>query len=268
MENRDETNWMKHATALLCSLVMVGSLTLATAAKDEDKDDTEICDKRFKVFTRDGETELGTYRIQASTKTAAKEIEIVEAVSMVYRGKKLSLESTVTYDTAATAISPTTGTAETTLDGKVCMKGSVALSNMKRTYSFEAKGFLDKRSGEKIDPPSKFAKDGQPLPEGAIIFQSALIAIGPKFLPQAGELKNVVWVEFPDDIGASELINFKEEHRMVRTKADAGGEFELKLYEDETDEQVVAAVRYSKGGKIVSISSYGKLKLVEVKEED
>ena len=85
-------------------------------------------------------------------------------------------------------------------------------------------------------------------------------------LPKEGELKDVVFVEFPDDIGAPELITFKKGYRLVREKLDKDGEYNLKIYSPHSEDSI-SHIRYNKNDQIVSIVSFGKMKLREVKEE-
>ena len=241
---------------ILAGQLAFAILSSGAAAKDGDE---KLQEERFKVFSRDGESELGTYQISAVAKGEdKKEIEISDTVVLEMRERKMSIVSKVTY-VAGKPLSPTKASVVTKIDGELCMKGSVTLT--RRTFDHECTGFLDRRSGEKIDPPKKYGKKGAELPEGIVVFQSALIALGPKLMPEAGELDKFAWVEFPDDIGAPELINVKGSYRLVRERADAKGEFAIKLY-GRGDDDPTASIRYSKDGKIVAIDALGGLRLV------
>jgi hypothetical protein len=248
-------------------MIIAGAGLFAAEEADEAKAKSEskiICKKEYKIVAPNGEKEMGTYGILAVQKKGAeKNINITETVSMDYRGKKVEYKSTVTYNSKS-PISPENATAETKVDGKVCMKGTVTFSE--KTISLECTGFLNKRTGKVIDPPKRFEKKDEPRPKGVLIFQSALAAIGPRLLPKEGELKNVVFVEFPDDIGAPELINFKEGYRLVREKPDDKGDYRIRISSPHSDESRLQ-VRYNKNDQIVSIASFGKMKLKEVKEK-
>lgn len=255
---------MNRSVVLLCA-VLVGECSVRStfAADEKPQAGKTICDKQFKIVSPDGEHELGTYSIKATTKEAGSKIEIVESVALDYRGKKVEMKSVVIYDNASPA-SPLKGTAETRLDGKACMKGTVTFSG--KTVDIEGTGLLNPRTGAAIDPPRKFEMKGQPVAEGVLVFQSALPAIGPRILPKEGELKNIVFVEFPDDLGAPELVTFKEGYRLVREKPDENGEYVLKMYSPFQSDSI-SQIRFSKDDQIVSFASHGKLKLVEVQDK-
>ena len=253
--------------ALALSIIIAGACLFATEAADKTKAKPEnkiICKKKFKLVAPNGDKEIGTYAIWAiQEKGPDKHINITETVSINYRVKKIEYKSSVIYSSIP-PISPESATAITKVDGKVCMKGSATFSE--KTISFECAGFLNKRTGEPIDPPEHFEKKNEPKPKGVLVFQSALIAIGPKFLPKEGELKDVVFVEFPDDIGLPELINFKEGCRLVREKPDDKGEYNMKVYSPRFN-GIISQIRYNKRDHIVSIISFGKMKFREVDVE-
>lgn len=254
---------MRGASSLSYSILLgLGILPLALAQDKAPQADTLVCNKRYKVVSPEGDNELGIYEIKAVSRGRDKKIEITESVSMGYRGKKAEYKSTVIYGTSP--LVPENGAVETKLEGKVCMKGTVIFSE--KTLSFECSGLLDKRTGGAIDPPKKFEKKDVPKPEGVLIFQSALAAIGPKLLSEEGALDKVVFVEFPDDIGAPELINFKEGYRLVRGKQDEKGEYDMEIFSSDSVDSI-SKIRFNKDDQIVSISSYGKRKLVETKEK-
>jgi len=218
-----------------------------------------LCSKEYRILSPVGEKELGKYGFKAVLTKAAKRIEIVEFLSMDYRGKRAAYKSAVVYSSNP-AIIPEKGAAETRIDGKVCMKGTVTFSD--KTYSYECTGFTNERTGEALDPPRKFEKKDVPTPQGVLIFQSAVPTIAPRILPKEGELKNVVFVEFPDDIGAPELITFKTGHRLVREAADEKGEYIIKLYAANSKESIFH-VRFDKDDRVLLIEDRG-MKLVEV----
>jgi len=85
-------------------------------------------------------------------------------------------------------------------------------------------------------------------------------------LPKAGELENVVFVEFPDDLGAPELINFKEGYRLVRGQPDEKGEYDMKIYSPHSDKSI-SHIRFNKDDQVVSMAWFGKMKLVEIEEK-
>jgi len=255
---------MKKSVTLLCAVLAWTCLFHSSfAANEKAQAYKTICNKAYKIVAPNKGKQLGLYSINAVLKKTSKKIEIVESISLNYRGKKVEIKSTVIYQNTS-PLFPIQGIAETKINEKLCMKGTVKFSEM--AVEFECTGFLNKRTDKAIDPPKKFANKKQPIPEGIIIFQSALPVIGPLILPKEGELKNIVFVEFPDDIGAPELINFKKGYRLVRGKADKKGEYDLKIYNPHSKNSV-SYVRFNKDDQIISIPSYGKMKLVEIEEE-
>ncbi len=249
------------------SIILAGASLLAADGAHEAKvesTDKVICKKEYKLVSSDVDKEIGTYGIWAIQKNEPeKKIHITETMSMDYSGKKAEYTSSVIYS-GNPPLTPESGRAETKIDGKVCMTGMVTFSE--KTVTIECTGFLNKRTGDAIDPPKRFEKNDQPKPQGVLIFQSALPAIGPRLLPKEGELKNVIFIEFPDDIGAPELITFKEGYRLVRDKPDEKGEYDLKIFSPHSEDSI-SHVRYDKNDQLISIASYGKMKLREVGTE-
>ena len=250
--------------ALTLSIIITGISLFAAKDADETKAKSEnkiICEKEYKLVVPNDDKEIGTYSICAvQGKEPEKHINITETVSMNYRGKKVEYKSSVIYKSDS-PVSPESATVTTKVDGKVCMKGTVTFSE--KSISFECTGFLNKRTGEPINPPVHFEKKNEPRPKGVLVFQSALTAIGPRLLTKEGELQDVVFIEFPDDIGAPELINLKEGFRLVREKPDGKGEYNMKIYSPHYHKSI-SHIRYNNRDQIVSITSFGKLKLREV----
>ena len=251
---------MSRALVASCVLVLgVGVLASCGAEQEEARSDgTVICDKRDAVIAADGETEMGTYGIRCILREKDQKYEIVESMAMGYRGKAAESTSTLVYGSTA-PLTPEHGSAETKIDGRTCMQGTVTVSET--TVSYEGIGNLDKKTGEAFAVPRKFGQKEELRPKGFMLFQSAFPAIGPRILPKEGELTDVVSVEFPDDLGAPELINFKTGYRLVRSKADKNGEYELALHD-----RSVRRVRFDKDDQIISIGFSKGMTLREVEE--
>jgi hypothetical protein len=245
---------------------LVTGEALAAAAKGKGKSKaagTTICDKTYKIVAPDGETELGTYRLRAVEVKGTRRVEIVESLAMSYRGKDVSLTSTVVYAPGPSP-SPLKGEAETRIAGKPCMRGEITLSE--KAVSYSGVGLLDKRTGQAITPPRKFRRQGIPRPAGPMIFQSAFPVLSPRFIDSPGELRDVAFVEFPDDIDAPELVNVKEKFRLVREKPDEQGRYRVSIYNPHREKPVHSAL-FDRTDRLVSISSLGKLRLVEAEGE-
>ena len=236
-----------------------GAVEQATKPKEE-----VICDKQYKIVApTDAKKDLGRYYIKGALVADGKQIRILEEVTMDHKGKKIGYKSVVTYKTGRLPV-PEEAEAETTVNGQPCMRGIVQFRD--NTLSLSCLGLMNGKSGEKIDPPKQYERKDIKKPEGALVFQSGLPVIGPRFIPNKGELKNVVFVEFPDDINAPELVTFKKNYRLVRGEADAKGIYGIKVFSPHS-QTPVSEVRFDRHGKLVTIPSFGKLRLVEVKRQ-
>ena len=252
------------------ALMMILAFMSSGAAEEEAKPEAApkakvICDKEFKMVRPIGgeDQDVGTYRIRGIERNDGRQIEIVEEMAMDYRGRTAGYTSTVIYKTAP-ALTPVKGGTETTLNGKPCMKGGVVFEG--KTFSRSCVGLLNKRTMEKIAPPKKYEKRDVPRPEGVLVFQSALPVIGPKLIAKTGELKNIVFVEFPDDLDAPELINLKKGHRVVRDAPDAEGRYSIKIVRAGSDKPISEA-RFNKADKLLSLAQIGKFRLVEAEKK-
>lgn len=228
-----------------------------TAAAEDVKPSPEktLCDKRYTFSGR--KKEIGTYTIKAVEKDS--KIVIVESIDLPTEGMKIFMKATVTY--SAATLTPTIASAETSIDGKPAMKGTVTFSG--KTFDELSNMHLNLRTKEVLDPPTSVVKKEQPIAAGTVVFQSALPAIGPRLLPKEGELKDVVFVEFPDDI--DELSHLKSGYRIVREKADDKGEFDMKVYSPQ--EKAVAHARFGKDGQLVTYFAYGNLVFTEAEKK-
>lgn len=223
-----------------------------------------LFDKKYKLTAPDGEQDLGTYELKTVARPSDKRIDITESASIHVRGSRLEFQSVVTYGTAGSPV-PEKGTTETKIDGKICMQGTVAFTE--KTFHLECIGLMEKRTLEAIDPPRKFEKQDLPKPPGVLLFLSALAVIGPRLLAKEGTLENVHLVEFPDDIGAPELINLEEGHRIVRGKPDAQGAYDMELFSPYAEDSILK-VRFDAKDRVVQIPTFAnKWKLVEIKAE-
>ncbi len=243
----------------LVMLLLVCLVQPGVAAEGE----ATIVNKRFKLMSPDGANEIGQYVISAIAKDADKTIEIRESLSMSRRGKVAGYRSTVVYSSAAGLV-PLKGSVVTHIGGLDCMKGTVTIS--KGAVDHECTGFLNERTLEPIDPPKHFVTKAKPLAKGMVVFQSALPAIGPRLLTKPGELNNIVFAEFPDDVGAPELINFKEGYRLVREEAEVNGEYVIKVFSPHPRfEEAISQYRFDKKDQMMTTLLFGKAKAVEVK---
>ena len=251
---------------LLSILVLLATTVLACspglAAEGKAKDSLKVkvlCDKHYKIVApKDVATELGRYHIRAVQPVGAKSLHITEELALELKGKKLGYTSTVVYaDGPENA--PVKADAKTTFEGKPCMTGEVKFRD--ETMSYSCRGLLNLRGGDKIEPPKEYKKTDLPKPGGALVFQSALPVLGPRILPMQGE-KEIVWVEFPDDLAAPELINFKKGHRLVRTAPDAEGRYFIRAFGPNSDKPV-SNVEFDKADNLVSFPGFSKWKLVE-----
>jgi hypothetical protein len=249
----------KSIIIVLSVLVGVSFVHPLVAEVKKPQNDGVICDRKFDIFSQKGQEKLGAYSIRATGRKAAGRIEISETMTLTLRGKSIAFKSTVVYG-AKDGAGPIEGSAETTVGGKVCMLGAVRFSPGGKTVDYECTGLLDMRTGRAINPAKKHAKKGISLPLGRLVFQSAIPAIGPRILPAEGEMEDVVFVEFPDDVGAPELINLKAGNRLVRGKPDKTGRYDIKLFGRGAKESI-ASYRFDKNNQLVSMDLFGKFRV-------
>ncbi len=222
-----------------------------------------ICNRTFKLLLPDERgQQAGTYRIKGISRDDGKHIEIIEEITLDRRGQKCEYRSSVVYRTRPT-ISPVKGTAETRIDGKPCMTGTVQFQADTLSYSWLVS--LDKRTGERLDPAKRYEKKDVPKPAGHLLFQSAVPVLGPRVLAKKGELADVVFIEFPDD--TDELIHLKGRHRLVREARDEDGRFTMKLFRARSHKPALD-IQFDKQDRLLLANSmFGKFKMVETTEE-
>lgn len=218
-----------------------------------------ICDKTFKMVAPDKEQEqLGTYRLRAELKDGGKRVEIVEQVALDAAGVKLEYKSVVSYALSpAAAPAPLEASVETRLGGKLCMQGALKFGEKTVAVSCTVQGLGGDQAPRRTGREEK-------LPAGAVVFQSALPAIGPRFLAPDAERAEIVFVEFPDDVDG--LVNFKEGYRLVRDKAGDNGQYDIRVLAKPSTaavpERVIAEAVFDRGGRLSGIPSFWKFKLV------
>jgi hypothetical protein len=242
-------------------LISVGFVHPIVAKNKKPKTDSVVCDKKFEILSKRGKSKVGTYSTKTVTSKDKKQIAISETITLSRRGKTLGLKSTVIY-TNNDSLAPLKGNAETTIDKKICMTGTVKFSRTGKTVDYECSGHMNGKTGDAINPPKKYTKKDLPVAAGTIVFQSAIPSIGPRILPAEGELKNIVLVEFPDDVEAPELIIFKKGYRLVRGKCDNNGQYDIQLFRPHSKDSL-ATYRFDKNNQVVSMDLFGKFSLHE-----
>ncbi len=252
--------------SLLILAVLLGAFAPHTlgAAEETEPSAEIICEREFKIVSPTDELKgLGRYAVKAIRREEVARIEIFETLSLAYRGKRVTLSSSMVYRTDP-AVEPLKATAETMVEGKTCMTGVVEFGE--KTVTASCTGHLDPRTGKEITPPTEYSWDDVPKPEGALIFQAAVPVLAPQLLPTTGVLDDVVFVEFPDDIAAPELVNFKEGCRLVRSEPDKDGVCWIRMLSAHTGTPTIE-VAFDRENRLFSFPTLGKLKLVEVKEK-
>ena len=240
-------------------LIGAGFVRTLDAEVAKAKTGAIICDRKFDVFSQKGGEKLGSYSIKAVAGKDKKPIEISEIMSLSIRGKTASYKSTL-FCADKDGAAPLAGSTETMLGGKVCMSGSVTFAPAGKTVDYKCTGHMDKRTGMVLNPAKKYAKIGRAVPQGLLVFQSAIPAIGPRILPAPGEIDDVVLVEFPDDIGAPELITFKAANRLVRGRPDKTGGYDIDMFRADS-KKPVANYRFDKNNQVIAMELFGKFTL-------
>jgi hypothetical protein len=239
------------------------------AAEEEEKVEEEkvLVDKKYKVVSTRDDEEVGTRHLKAVEKDG--EIHITEVATFKYHGATVGLNATQVYK-ADGDYDFLSASGKTFIGNNVAMDGSITFHDNGADIS--VKGFIDRR-GNKCDEPLKLDKKNMEIPKGRLFSRVALEVFGPKLLANEGELKNIVSVEFPDDIKYPEFINFKENYVIKREATKEDGSFKMKLIDKSGQrggsDRVVCAYVFDKDGNCVPGDMY-KMKFVPItdKEDD
>jgi hypothetical protein len=249
----------KSIIAVFSVLISVSFVPSLAADDKKPEKDSVICDKKFDMISKKDGSKVGDYSIKAVVSKDKKRIEISETMIMKYRGKTVGLKSTVVCANKD-GFTPIEGSVKTTLDKKTCMTGTVKFSPMGKTIDYACIGHLNKRTGIAFNPPKNYVKTAVPVALGTLVFQSAIPSIGPRILPAEGEMEDIVFFEFPDDIGAPELITVKTGYRLTRGAADKNGQYDIQLF-GKNSKKSIASYRFDKNNQVVSMDLWGKVKL-------
>ncbi|MDP6635565.1 MAG: hypothetical protein QGG42_11735 [Phycisphaerae bacterium] len=249
----------KAVIIVLSALVSLGFASKLVAEVRNPQAGGAICDRKFDVLSQKDRSKLGAYSIKAVGSKDKKRIVITETMTLSVRGKTFAYKSTLVC-ADKDGVSPLEGSVETRLGDKICMTGTVKFSPTGRTFDYECTGRLNAKTGQALNPAKKYDKKGRAAPAGMLVFQSAVPSIGPRILPAEGELEDIVLVEFPDDVAAPEIINFKTGNRLVRSKPDAGGGYEIQLFGPRS-KNTIASYRFDKNNQVVSMELFGKFSL-------
>jgi hypothetical protein len=257
-------------TKRCAGLVLAVAGAAALFGAEAKKADTGLVVQKFKVLSsRDG-AEAGTMTV--TVRTVGPFIAVVEEAKIALKDRAVGWRSEVRCQIgvkppARPEVKPLGASAETTIAGKPCMKG--ALTGWKKGANgttWEAKAaatVVTDRAGAPADPPKKLDTPVT-LGPGLVVFQAAVLPLAARLLPAPGELKDVCFVEFPDDI--DELLNAKAGHRLVREAPDADGSYWIKLFAP-TGSDPVLAVRYDTLDAVLTANLSDKFKLVPIPAE-
>ncbi len=218
-----------------------------------------VSDKSYDLLFLRNDEKRGTYTLKVIERKFDKQIEIFESVTIESDRKRVGYQSSVVYSAASTPV-PLRGEVSTTIDGQPAMTGGVTFADGK--IRFECVKHYRKSKDKPVKPPKVYDKRDSPIPEGVLLFQSALATIGLRLLPRDGVLENIVFVEFPDDIKAPELINFKTGYLLIREIPDKNGAYALRLL-DVRSKELVYHIQFDQEDRMVSAEMFGKFKLVE-----
>lgn len=249
---------MPHFSALNLLNALLLGLIISNAIVADEK---ILCDKKFKIVTADGETEIGEYGLKAIT-DEQNNIVIDETAKHVIDGRKFVYKSKIVYK-GTEPYWPLTAETACTLDDKLFMEGKVTFKGY--FIDLKATAYFDFASGEKHVPPKTHVWDSEPGPGQIVLFQPALAFIGPKLLPQSGNRNDLSFAEFPDDVYVDELIAISLSHRIVRTKPNDKGHFTIAMLGANKD-NIELEVTLDKDNKIVAMKGHA-VKFVEITEQ-
>lgn len=202
-------------------------------------------DLKFEVVGPKGE-KVGHYRIQSSKED--KIVTVIETIQAGPGGQKGGWKSTVSYY-ADEKIKPINGMVVTIIGDQPCMTGSLLF--LEDTIYVTAVGYIDKR-GNKIPEGKEVMQDKGPIDsEGIYFISSSAPIIGDILLKGKEEISGINFVEFPDDMDMPELLNIKDEYKLVKSTA-ADGAYTIKIMNSREEE--IQTVHYEKSGQIKLIS--------------
>ncbi len=251
--------------------LIVGTALVTAAAVALECPVKVVLQKAYRLVDGEGE-DVGSYTVDFDSYD--DDIIMVEELEAAFGDKRAGYSSSVTFSPDVDGLMrPTKATAATSVDGETCMTGTVTFEE--KTWQFYCKGLRNKRTGEPIVPPRVYEKDDLPMLDKLIVFPQALVYMGPIWLPEDGEMA-VVIAEFPDDLGAPELIEFKTDARLSRRVFDDEGGFAIELFKTQQDpeqfegtkESLAARVEYDDQGDVVSTKLFPRWRMVERDEDD
>jgi len=246
---------------LISKLALLLAILGVSGADEKKKEKGEVILDHSYEFSGAGEGNAGFYHLKAVRHKESKSIEIVELGILSFRGRDVELGSTVTLDDGEIPVVKS-GTAHTKVNRNQCMRGALEINGDK--INIECEGLYSWLAKEQIDPPKKFSKEGWKIPKGTLVFQSALVISAPLLLPEAGELKDMVLAEFPDDLDAPALISFREKGRLVRSEPEESGDYSIQLFNSKATIPIFSA-KFSKSDDLIAIEQVGQFKLKKVK---
>ena len=229
-----------------------------------------LLQKSYDLVDESGE-EVGSYSVNFDG--YEDDVIMTDELSVSYGGKTVGYQGSVTFSPDADGVMrPAEGSVSTFVEGELCMTGAVTFEEA--TWRFTGEGLRNKRTGKLIIPPRVYEKDELPLPETLIVFPQALIYLGPILQPETGD-QPVVIADFPDDIGAPELITFHSKGRLSRQSFDDEGGFAVELFLTEADpeqfdgnrERLLSRIEYDSQGDVVSAKVFPNWQMVERDEE-
>lgn len=216
-------------TSTLRTLFTLCILLPAAIARAEDPKPPEqtrtLAEYKFSIVDSN-DTPFGRYTLKAVEDLKAKTIRIDVLLTGEMRDRKIRIQSSVTY-TNGKDPQPVKGTALTAMNDETMMTGEIWFRES--TYGWSCKKLFDRRNKQKVDPPIVYERKNQARPEAPMLFQSAVVILGPRILDKDGR-KKVTFVEFPDDLTAPELVTLKNWVAIYRQKTESGG-FELQIRE-------------------------------------
>ncbi len=209
----------------------------------------------YRILDKDGET--GTHSVTVETTGSAHVVSSSFDVKMM--GQVSGISMRVESD-AANGYAPKKVSAQTHNDGVAGMNGTIACGA--DVWKIDGKTLTNRR-GKPLDSPKLHASE-MPAPEGVVLFACTFSTLGPRLLPEAGEMA-VTYVKFPDPRAEPEILSAKP-GRLVRTEPDAEGMSKVTLYPTGSDYEE-AAFQIDREGKVVAMELAGGIfKLVLVEE--
>jgi hypothetical protein len=214
-----------HATSLLlAAAALVGGAVLARGAASVDTDvlrydilvgNRAVGEMRIEVMTV-GDLAIFEEKFTAPFRVGGESRDAGFSSQVVYRGGKQP--------------NPSRGEVTTRIGEFKIMSGKVTFKQAEGQWAaeYEVTGFADTEC--KPFETARAVTKTVSTPGNILLTHAAFMYFAPRLLEAPGKIENVVHVEFPDDIGFPEMLNFQPNCILQRHAAGPDGKADITLH--------------------------------------